>query len=93
MSLQIVNDNKLGSHVVRVNVPIQPLKIDSPPHQTKQFKIKTPYVPNFHRQAPLAYNPGEKPGPNNSYTNNFMKTTTKTEPTTHQSPIDSLFRL
>ena len=91
--LSVVNDNKLGSHVVRVNVPVQPLKIDAPSHQTKQFKDRYDYVPNFHKQAPQAYNTGEKSGPNNSYTNNLMKTTTKIEPTTQESGIHSWFRL
>ena len=91
--LSIVNDNKLGSHVVRMNVPVKPLKIDAPPHQTKQFKDRHDYVPDFHKQAPLAYNPGEKPGPNNQYTNNWQKTDTKSEPTTHESAIHSWFRL
>ena len=91
--LSVVNDNKLGSHVVRVNVPVEPIKIDSPPHQTKQFKDRHDYVPNFHKQAPLAYNPGEKSKPSNQYTNNYQKTTTKIEPTTKESGIHSWFRL
>ena len=91
--LSVVNDNKLGSHVVRVNVPVKPITINSPPHQTKQFKDRHDYIPNFHKCAPLAYNPGEKPGPNNQYTNNWQKTDTKSEPTTHESAIHSWFRL
>ena len=91
--LSVINDNKLGSHVVRVNVPTQPLKIDSPARKTLQFKDRNDYVPNFHKQAPLAYNPGEKPKPSNQYTNNLQKTTTKDEPITHESGIHSWFRL
>lgn len=91
--LAVVNDNKLGSHVVRVSAPVKPLHIDVPAHQTVQFKDRHDYVPNFHKQAPLAYNPGEKSGPNNSYTNNLRKTTTTNPPTTKESPIHGWFRL
>ena len=88
-----MNDNKLGSHVVRVAVPVQPFSLDAPRHQTRQFKDRVDYVPNFHKQAPLAYNPGEKPSPSNQYTNNYQKTTTKIEPITKESGIHDWFRL
>ena len=91
--LTIVNDNKLGSHVVRVSVPVPPLKLDFPAHQTKHFKDRRDYVPDFHKQAPLAYNPGEKPKPANQYENNYQKTTTKDTPTVHESALNSWFRL
>ena len=91
--LSVVNDNKLGSHVVRVNVPVQPLHLNFAPHQIKHFKDRKDYIPDFHKQAPLAYNPGEKSKPDNSYTNNWQKTTTKIEPTTQESGIHGWFRL
>ena len=91
--LSWVNDNKLGSHVVRVNVPVQPIRLDFAPHQTKQFKDRNDYVPNFHKQAPLAYNPGGKPKPSNQYSNNYQKTTTKDTTTTKESGIHGWFRL
>ena len=91
--LAIVNDNKLGSHVVRVNVPPVPLKLNIPPRKQLHFKDRNDYVPNFHQMAPLAYNPGGKPNPNNQYSNNWQKTTTKNEPTTQESSIHNWFRL
>ena len=91
--LKVVNDNKLGSHVVRVAVETQPLRLDFAPHQTKQFKDRHDYIPNFHKMAPLAYNPGEKPKPSNQYSNNYVKTTTKDIPTTKESGIHQWFRL
>ena len=92
MSIHYVNDNKLGCHVVYERTPKPEFKLDVPAHKVKVFKVKTPYVPSF-KSEPIAYNPGEKPSASNSYINNYQKTTTKNEPTTHQSPIDSLFRL
>ena len=91
--LRVVNDNKLGSHAVMIKVPTPALRIDFPAPQVLRFKDRHDYVPNFHKQAPLAYNPGEKPKPSNSYTNNWQKTTTLTEPTTKESGIQNWFRL
>ena len=90
--LRIVNDNRLGCHVIYERVQKPPLHIDHPAKSSIGFKIKTPYVPQF-KNEPLGWNPGSKPKPYNQYINNYQKTTTKNEPTTHQSPIDSLFRL
>ena len=91
--LRVVNDNKLGSHVIMERVPvIKRAPIQSPPHKTLHFYRPNDYVPNFNKVAPLAYNPGEKPGPQNSYTNNWQKVETKTEPTTHESAIHDWFR-
>ena len=92
MSIHYVNDNKLGCHVVYERTPKPEFKLDFPAHKVKVFKIRTPYVPSF-KSEPIAYNPGEKPSANNSYTNNWQKITTKLEPTTHLSAIDDPFRL
>ena len=92
MSNPYVNDNKLGCHVVYELTPRPHFNLDFPAHKVKVFNIKTPYVPSF-KSEPIAYNPGEKPNPSNSYTNNWQKTTTKLEPTTHLSAINDLFRL
>ena len=92
MSLVVVNDNKLGSHVIYERKAKPPLHIDHPAKSSIGFRIKVPYVPNF-KTEPLGWNPGSKPKPHNQYINNYQKTTTKNEPTTKQSPIDSLFRL
>ena len=92
--LRVVNDNKLGSHVIMERVPvINRPPINHPPHKVIRFKSRNDYVPDFKGPEPLAYNPGEKPGPQNSYTNNWQKTTTKMEPTVHLSPVNDLFRL
>ena len=90
--LRIVNDNKLGCHVVYERAPKPPFQLDFPAHKVKTFKIKVPYVPTFNYEPP-AYNQHEKPNPNNEYTNNWQKTTTKMEPTVHLSPVNDLFRL
>ena len=90
--LAYVNDNKLGSHVVRVSVPNNRKPISYPPHQIKHFQDRKDYVPNFH-EVKLAYNPGEKPKPSNQYSNNYQKITTKIEPTTQESGIHQWFRL
>ena len=91
--LKVVNDNKLGSHVIIEHVAVPPLRLDFPAHKIVRFKDRNDYVPDFHKASPLAYNPGEKPGPQNSYTNNWQKTTTKTEPTTQESALQNWFRL
>lgn len=91
MSLQYVNDNKLGSHVVRVNVPTQPFKADTPPIQRRTFKERNDYVPNFH-EVKTAYNEGnEKPSPSNQYTNNFQKI--PYTQSTNESGIHGWFRI
>ena len=92
MSLQVVNDNRLGSHVVYMRTSKPPFSIDHPARPIRSFKIRVPFVPQF-KHEPLAYNPGTKPKPTNQFINNYQKTMTKNEPSTHQSPIDSLFRL
>ena len=79
--------------MVRIDVPHRTVKIDTPPHKTLHFNDRHDYVPDFHKVAPKAYNPGEKPSPKNQYTNNYQKTTTKLEPTTQESGIQSWFRL
>ena len=90
--LRVVNDNKLGSHIVYERAKKPPFNLDFPAHKVKTFKIKVPYVPKFNYEPP-AYNPGEKPNINNSFTNNWQKITTKLEPTTDLSAFDNLFRL
>ena len=90
--LRVVNDNRLGSHIVYERKAKPPLVLDHPAKSSIGFKIRTPYVPSF-KHEPLGWNPGSRPKSQNQYINNFQKTTTKNEPTTRQSPIDSLFRL
>ena len=92
MSIRYTNDNKLGCHVVYVPRPKTPFQLDFPAHKVKTFKIKVPDVPKFNYEPP-AYNEYEKPGPQNTYTNNWQKTATKMEPTVHLSPVNDLFRL
>ena len=92
MSLHYVNDNKLGCHVIYERTAKQPFHIDHPAKPIRAFKIRVPFVPSF-KHEPLGWNPGSKPKPYNQYINNYQKTTTKNEPTTKQSPIESLFRL
>lgn len=88
--LHVVNDNKLGSHVVRVSVPAKPLVISYPPHQVRVFKDRNDYVPNFHKIT-TAYNEKEKPNPSNQYSNNYQKTAYKTS--TQESGIQNWFRI
>ena len=92
MTIRYVNDNKLGCHVIYERTAKPAFTLDFPAHKVKVFNIKVPSVPSFNYE-PIAYNPGEKPSASNSYTNNYQKTTTKLEPTTHTSAIDDLFRL
>ena len=88
--LSVVNDNKLGSHVVRISVPYTPKPISYPPPQKLFFRDRHDYVPNFH-EVKLAYNPGEKSKQSNSWTNNYQKTIYKTS--TQESAINSWVRL
>ena len=91
--LRVVNDNKLGSHVIMERVPvINRPPINNPPHKVIRFKIRNDYVPDFKGPEPLAYNPGEKPGPQNSYTNNWQKVESLTTPVTKESAIHDWFR-
>ena len=90
--LHVVNDNKLGCHIIYERVSKPPLRLDHPARPIRGFRIRTPYVPSF-KTEPLGWNPGSKPKAHNQYINNYQKTTTKNEPTTKESPIDSLFRL
>ena len=92
MSIRYVNNNRLGCHVIYERTAKPAFTLDFPAHKVKVFKIKVPSVPSFNYE-PIAYNPGEKANPSNSYTNNYQKTTTKLEPTTHLSAINDLFRL
>ena len=92
MSIRYTNDNKLGCHVVYERTPKPPFNLDFPAHKVKVFKIKVPDVPDFTYE-PICYNPGEKSKASNEYSNNWQKTTTKLEPTTHLSAINDLFRL
>ena len=86
--LRYVNDNKLGSHVVLVNVPVPPLKLDSPPPRVLSFKPRPKLIPELKFQ-PLAYNPGEKPKPSNQYINNYPNVHYRLQ--TRGSAIDDWF--
>ena len=90
--LHVVNDNKLGSHVIYERTVKPPMRLDFPAKPKIGFRIKVPSVPSFHTE-PLGWNPGSRTKPSNQYINNYQKTMTKDEPTTSQPPIDSLFRL
>ena len=85
--LRVVNDNKLGCHVVYERAPKPPFNLDFPAHKVKTFKIK---VPEFNHE-PICYNPGEKPKPSNEYSNNWLNTNYKVQ--TQLSAIDDPFRL
>ena len=86
--LQHINDNKLGSHVVLVQVPVPPLKLNVPPPRTISFKPRPKNEPELKYQ-PLAYNPGEKPKPSNQYINNYPNVNYRL--TTRSSAIDDWF--
>ena len=92
MSIRYVNDNKLGCHIIYERRPKIPFHLDHPAQPIRSFKIRVPSTPSF-KHEPLGWNPGSKPKQYNQYINNYQKTTTKNEPTTKQSPIESLFRL
>ena len=92
--LRVVNDNKLGSHVIMERVKVQRKPLDFPQRKVLKFKPRPDNnIPNPNKASPLAYNPGEKPGPQNSYTNNWQKVESKTEPTTRESAINDWFRI
>ena len=88
--LRVVNDNKLGCHVVYERAPKPPFNLDFPAHKVKTFKIKVPAVPEFNHE-PICYNPGEKPKLSNEYSNNWLNTNYKVQ--TQLSAIDDPFRL
>ena len=88
--LHVVNDNKLGSHIIYEPKTKPPFNLSFPAHKVKVFKIKVPEVPDFSNE-PICYNPGEKPKPSNEYSNNWLNTNYKVQ--TQLSAINDPFRL
>ena len=94
--LRIVNDNKLGSHPVMIKPREKHSELDFPAPTKRKFLIENPTVtPKFNSCKPKAYiepNPNLTPNKDNSYNNNFHRSTTRLEPTTHESAVGNLIR-
>ena len=94
--LAIVNDNKLGSHPVLVKPQGKHVELDFPTPVKRRFPIENPTeTPKFNSCRPKAYiEPNKKLTPNidNSYSNNYHKSTTRLEPSVHESAINAMFR-
>ena len=91
--LTIVNDNKLGSHPIMIKSKGKHLELDFPAPTKRRFPIENKTLtPKFNACKPKAYNPKLTPNKDNSYSNNYHKSTTRLEPTTHESAVNTMFR-
>ena len=94
--LRIINENKLGSHPIMVKPQEKHTKLDFPAPTKRKFPIENPTeTPKFSSCKPKLYvppNPNLTPNKDNNYTNNYHKSTTRLEPTTHESAINEWFR-
>ncbi|MBR6906984.1 hypothetical protein IKN40_00280 [bacterium] len=94
--LTIVNENKLGSHPILVKPQGKHVELDFPAPIKRRFPIENPTVtPKFNSCKPKAYvepNPKLTPNKDNNYSNNYHKSTTRIEPTTHESAVNAFFR-
>ena len=92
--LRIVNDNKLGSHPVMIKPREKHSELDFPAPTKRKFPIENPTVtPKFNSYKPKAYaDYNLTPNKDNSYSNNYHRSTTRMEPTTHESAVGNLIR-
>ena len=91
--LRIVNESKLGSHPIMVKPQGPHIQLDFPAPTKRRFPIENPTVtPKFNSCRPPAYNKNQTPNRDNNYSNNYHKSTTKLEPTVHESAVNNLIR-
>ena len=94
--LAIINDNKLGSHAIMTKPQGKHVNLDFPASTKRKFPIENPTVtPKFNSCKPKAYiEPNKKLTPNidNSYSNNYHKSTTRMEPCYRESAVNAMFR-
>ena len=89
--LRVINDDKLGSRPVMVKPKEKKLELEFPSPNKRRFPIENPTeTPKFNSCKPKAYNPDITPNKDNSYSNNYHKSTTRTEPFVHESGINNL---
>ena len=91
--LKVVNDNKIGSHVIMVPPHSKYVSLEWPAHNKRIFPKDNPTVtPKFNSCKPKAYNRNMTPLKDNSYSNNYNRSTTMLEPHTKESCINNLIR-
>ena len=92
--LRIVNENKLGSHPVLVKPIGEHVNLDFPAPTKRKFPIENKTeTPKFNAYRPKAYSqPNETANRDNSYNNNYHRSTTRLEPTVHESAVNNLIR-
>ena len=94
--LRIINDNKLGSHPVMIKPQGEHVELDFPAPKKRRFPIENKTeTPKFNSCRPKAYiepNPKLTPNIDNSYSNNYHKSTTRLEPSVRESAINNLIR-
>ena len=94
--LRVINDNKLGSHPVMIPSNQKQSALDFPAHKVRKFPIENKTeTPKFNSCKPKAYvepNPKLTPNIDNSYSNNYHKTTTRMEPSVHESAVNAMYR-
>ena len=90
--LRVVNDSKLGSHPVMFKPQAKHINLDFPAHNKRRFPIECPtQTPKFNSCKP-PQNTQLTPNKDNSYSNNYNKSTRCIEPTTHELAINAMFR-
>ena len=92
--LRVVNESKLGSHAVMVK-PVGPhIRLDFPAPSKRKFPIENPTeTPKFNScKVKLYSNKNLTPNIANGYSNNYHKSTTRMEPSTHESAVNEWFR-
>lgn len=91
--LRVINESKLGSHPIMVK-PVGPhIELDFPAPNKRKFPKESPTTtPKFNSCKPKAYNPNLTPNIANGYSNNYHKSTTRLEPSVHESAVNEWFR-
>ena len=94
--LKIVNESKLGSHAIMTKPHDKHVELDFPASSKRKFPIENPTeTPRFNDYRPKAYiEPNKELTPNrdNSYSNNYHKSTTRMESSVHESAVNNMFR-
>ena len=70
------------------------VELDFPAPTKRKFPIENPTeTPRFNSCKPKAYTNKElTPNRDNNYSNNYHKSTTRMEPSVHESAVNNMFR-
>ena len=92
--LRVINDNKLGSHPIMVKPAGQYVNLDFPASTKRKFPKENPTeTPKFNScKVKLYSNKNLTPNIANGYSNNYHKSTTRMEPSVHESAVNNMFR-